>query len=165
MRARGHHNPHIASRESYLEGGTQIQGKFSTSQLGIRDRAPSGLSPPDLLGALERAGTARRALLAGYRRAKPACRRGADISLTGTKFRVADIEPEVLGIADIVIDHGLRKYHLYRASSTLLDLKTMAVVLYGACFELIADILARHFDIALPPPPPGHILDLVGDRL
>jgi len=89
----------------------------------------------------------------------------ANLSLTGTKFRVQDIEPEILDIADIVIDHGLRKYHLYEASSTLLNLETMEVVRYGSCFELIADILLRHFDVELPPPPAGHILNLVEHRL
>ncbi len=89
----------------------------------------------------------------------------ANLSLSGTKFRIEDIEPELLDIADIVIDHGLRPYHLYRASSTLLNLETMDVVRYGACFELIADVLARHFNIKLSSPPAGHILDLVGDRL
>ena len=89
----------------------------------------------------------------------------ANLSLSGTKFRVEDIEPEIIGIADIVIDYGLRKYHLYRASSTLLDLETFEVVRYGSCFELIADILARHFEIRLPPPPPGALLDLIGHRL
>lgn len=77
----------------------------------------------------------------------------ANLSLSGTKFRVQDIEPEILSIADIVIDHGLRKYHLYGASSTLLDLDTFEVVRYGACYELITDILARHYDLHLPPPP------------
>ena len=85
----------------------------------------------------------------------------ANRSLSGTKFRVEDIEPELLGIADIVIDHGLRLYHLYRASSTLLDLETFEVVRYGACFELIADVLKRRFGIALAPPPPGHIRNLL----
>ena len=85
----------------------------------------------------------------------------ANRSLSGTKFRVEDIEPELLGIADIVIDHGLRLYHLYRASSTLLDLETFEVVRYGACFELIADALKRRFGIALAPPPPGHIRTLI----
>lgn len=84
----------------------------------------------------------------------------ANLSLSGTKFRVSDIEPEILAIADIVIDHGLRKYHLYRASSTLLDLTSLSVVRYGACFELIADILKRHFDVSLAPPPPGHIAEI-----
>ena len=77
----------------------------------------------------------------------------ANLSLSGTKFRVEDIEPEIIDIADIVVDHGLRKYHLYRASSTLLDLETFEVVRFGACYELIADVLRRHFSIDLPPPP------------
>ena len=47
----------------------------------------------------------------------------ANLSLSGTKFRVEDIEPEVKAIADVVVDYGLRKYHLYRASSTLLDIR------------------------------------------
>ena len=77
----------------------------------------------------------------------------ANLSLSGTKFRVEDIEPEIKAIADIVIDHGLRKFHLYRASSTLLNVETLQVVRHGSCFELIADILDRHFGIALPAAP------------
>ena len=78
----------------------------------------------------------------------------ANLSLSGTKFRVEDIEPEVRAIADIVIDHGLRKYHAYKASSTLLDLRTYTVIRHGSCFELIADILRRQFAIELPPSSP-----------
>ncbi len=89
----------------------------------------------------------------------------ANLSLSGTKFRVRDIEPEILEIADIVIDHGLRKYHLYEASSTLLNLETLEVVRYGSCFELISDILSRHFNVDLSPPSPGHILNLIEHRL
>ena len=77
----------------------------------------------------------------------------ANLSLTGTKFRIEDIEPEIMDIADIVIDHGLRKYHPYKASSTLLNVMTLEVVRFGSCYELIAEILARHFGIALPPNP------------
>jgi len=89
----------------------------------------------------------------------------ANVSMTGTKFRVEDMEPEIRSIADIIIDHGLRKYHLYKASSTLLNVQTLEVVRYGSCFELIADILKRHIDIDLPPPPEGYMHDLIGDRL
>ena len=74
----------------------------------------------------------------------------ANLSMSGTKFRVEDIEAAITDIADIVIDHGLRKYHRYRASSTLLDVMTLEVVRAGACYELIADVLQRHFGIALP---------------
>lgn len=77
----------------------------------------------------------------------------ANRSLQGTKFRVEDIEPEVRAIADHVVDYGLRKYHLYRQSSTLLDMASLRVVRWGSCFELIADVLKRSFGIDLPPPP------------
>lgn len=77
----------------------------------------------------------------------------ANRSLQGTKFRVEDMEPEITAIADVIIDYGLRKYHPYKASSTLLDVVNMEVVRYGACFELIDDILRRRFDITLPSPP------------
>ena len=73
----------------------------------------------------------------------------ANRSLQGTKFRVEDMEPEITAIADIIIDYGLRKYHPYGASSTLLDVTDMTVVRKGACFELIIDTLRRRFDIAL----------------
>jgi tRNA A37 threonylcarbamoyladenosine synthetase subunit TsaC/SUA5/YrdC len=76
----------------------------------------------------------------------------ANLSLSGTKFCVEDIQPEILGIADLVIDHGLQRYHPYASSSTLLDVETMQVVRYGSCFPDIAYILKRHFGITLPPP-------------
>lgn len=63
-----------------------------------------------------------------------------------------DIQPEILGIADLVIDHGLQRYHPYAASSTLLDVETLQVVRYGSCFPDIAYILKRHFGITLAPP-------------
>ena len=61
-----------------------------------------------------------------------------------------DIEPEILAIANIVIDHGLRKFHMYGASSTLLNVETFEVVRYGAASEVIADVISRHFDAGCP---------------
>lgn len=77
----------------------------------------------------------------------------ANLSMHGTKFRVEDMEPEITAIADVIIDYGLQKYHLWHASSTLLDCETLEVVRYGSCFENIADILKRHFRVELPPRP------------
>ena len=77
----------------------------------------------------------------------------ANLSMHGTKFRVEDMEPQITGIADLIVDYGLQKYHLWKASSTLLNCETLEVVRYGSCFENIADILARHFCIELPAPP------------
>lgn len=68
---------------------------------------------------------------------------------TGTKFRIEDIPAELLELADVVIDYGLRKYHKYQRSATLINFETMEVVRVGSCYELIADVLRRHFDIEL----------------
>ena len=76
----------------------------------------------------------------------------ANLSLRGTKFRVEDIEPEIRDIADIIIDHGLRKYHYFGQSSTLLNVETFEVVRHGANFEVIADICRRRFSVELAPP-------------
>ncbi len=76
----------------------------------------------------------------------------ANLSLSGTKFRVEDIEPEVRSIADVVIDHGLRKWHMYQASSTLIDIRDCRVVRRGSCFETIADVLSRQFGVTLSAP-------------
>jgi tRNA A37 threonylcarbamoyladenosine synthetase subunit TsaC/SUA5/YrdC len=76
----------------------------------------------------------------------------ANLSNTGTKFRVTDIEPEILNIADVIVDHGLRKYHLYGRSSTLLNVETFEVVRHGACFDLIADVVQRHYGVTLAQP-------------
>ncbi|HEY5899065.1 MAG TPA: Sua5/YciO/YrdC/YwlC family protein [Burkholderiales bacterium] len=73
----------------------------------------------------------------------------ANISLQGTKFRVEDIEREVLDVADVVIDYGLMRWACYGKSSTMLDLRDWRVVRRGACFDLIQDLLERHFGIRL----------------
>ncbi len=72
------------------------------------------------------------------------------MSLSGTKFTVEAIEPQIKAIADVVIDHGLQKFHTYAASSTLLNVETLEVVRAGSCYENIRYVLQRHFGVALP---------------
>ena len=77
----------------------------------------------------------------------------ANLTGTGTKFRAEDIQPPIRDCAALVIDHGLRKYHGYRRSSTMINFVTMEVVRIGACYEVISDVLKRFFDHELPPDP------------
>jgi tRNA A37 threonylcarbamoyladenosine synthetase subunit TsaC/SUA5/YrdC len=77
----------------------------------------------------------------------------ANLSLTGTKFRVEDIEPEIISVADIVIDHGLQPFHRYQASSTLLNVESLEVVRFGSCYPDIAYIMQRYFRVELPKAP------------
>lgn len=86
-------------------------------------------------------------------RGAPMLGSSANRSLTGSKFRLADVDPEVRAIADVEIDYGLCRYHNPAGvSSTIIDLATFQVHRYGVCFDQIADILQRHFGIELPPP-------------
>jgi len=79
----------------------------------------------------------------------------ANLSLQGTKFRVEDIEQEVVDAADLVIDYGLLRWANDRKSSTMINVHDFSVVRHGSCFDLISDILRRHFDITLPAPEAG----------
>jgi len=77
----------------------------------------------------------------------------ANLTLTGTRFRVDDMQSEITDIADVIVDYGLMKYHSYAASSTLLDVENCTVHRYGVCYENITEIMRRHFKIDLPPKP------------
>jgi tRNA A37 threonylcarbamoyladenosine synthetase subunit TsaC/SUA5/YrdC len=77
----------------------------------------------------------------------------ANLSGTGVKFRVQDIQPEVIEQADLVVDYGLAKYHHYQRSSTMINFGTMQVVRIGCGYELISDILQRYFGFECPPDP------------
>ena len=87
-------------------------------------------------------------------RGRPVLGSSANRSLSGSKFRLEEVEAVVRAVADIEIDYGLCRYANARAiSSTIIDLKTFDVHRYGVCFDQIADILKRHFEITLAPAP------------
>jgi len=77
----------------------------------------------------------------------------ANLTGTGTRFRVEDIHDEIRQIADITINYGLRRYHIYRRAGTLINFDTLQVIRIGACYELISDVLRRWFGVELPPDP------------
>ena len=69
---------------------------------------------------------------------QPAFGSSANIALTGSKFRIADIERELINEADIVIDHGTARYADQEGvSSSIIDFRDATVVWYGCCFDRI----------------------------
>lgn len=77
----------------------------------------------------------------------------ANTSMTGSKFRLEDVDAPVREVATIEVDRGLVTYANTRAiSSTIIDLGTWQVHRYGVCFDQIADALRRWFGIELPRP-------------
>lgn len=91
----------------------------------------------------------------------------ANISGTGTRFRVEDIPSELRQIADITFDYGLRRGHIYKRAGTIINFNTMQVIRIGAHYEMISEVLRRWFDVELPIDPgldslpSGHIDEFV----
>ena len=73
-----------------------------------------------------------------------------NVSLSGTKCRLEDVDPELRGIADVETDYGLCAHHNPQGlSSTMIDFTTYRVPRAGACFERIADVMQREFGVEL----------------
>lgn len=90
----------------------------------------------------------------------------ANASLTGSKFRLEDIEPQVLDAADITVDYGLVPLHNPELiSSTIIDVTTLEVHRFGANYEMIQDIMSRHFSVQLPNKPSAREDLIRGDAL
>ncbi len=74
----------------------------------------------------------------------------ANLSLAGSKYRLADIEEPVRAAANLEIDGGLSKYHSDQGlSSTIVDLRDYKTVRIGHCYDAICDILLEDFGIDL----------------
>jgi tRNA A37 threonylcarbamoyladenosine synthetase subunit TsaC/SUA5/YrdC len=80
---------------------------------------------------------------------------GSSANLTGTgiKGRLEDVEQPLRDIADVELDYGMRKYHAYRRASTLINFAELKVIRAGACYDIISDVLRRRFGLDVPPDP------------
>lgn len=151
-------------------GREVIDALIGTYDLPLGAIAPARLDHPllaalgpDMLERSSREGTVVMLLNAGphhsaltalsHQHGVPLFGSSANLSMSGTKFCVEDIEPEIKAIADVIVDHGLQKLHPYGQSSTLLNVETLEVFRVGSCYEDIAYILKRHFGHVLPPRP------------
>ena len=74
----------------------------------------------------------------------------ANVSLTGSKFRLEDVQDQVRSIADIQIDYGLVPYHNPEGlGSTIVDLTNFRTIRVGCVYDHIADIALERCDIDL----------------
>ncbi|KAE8353808.1 DHBP synthase RibB-like alpha/beta domain-containing protein [Aspergillus coremiiformis] len=81
---------------------------------------------------------------------------GSSANLTGTgqKFRVEDIDQEIKDAADIIVDYGLQRYHIYGGRpSTIVDFDNMKVLRVGSSYELLRERLRKYWDVVLPEDP------------
>ncbi|KAF4438263.1 hypothetical protein FACUT_5128 [Fusarium acutatum] len=88
---------------------------------------------------------------------------GSSANLTdqGQKFRVEDIEPEIIEAADLVVNYGRQKWHLYGRAGTILDLNYERVLRIGANYENVREKLTDLFGWSVPEDPD---YDMVGKK-
>ena len=103
------------------------------------------------LNLLLNAGVLRNAIAQlSWRAGTPLVGTSANVSLTGSKFRAEDIEPEIIDASDIVVDYGQSKYHNPEGrSSTMIDFRDFSMVRRGVCFEAIVRVMREEFDVVL----------------
>jgi tRNA A37 threonylcarbamoyladenosine synthetase subunit TsaC/SUA5/YrdC len=74
----------------------------------------------------------------------------ANLSLTGSKYRFADIDEPVRTAAAIHFDYGQSKFaHPDGLASTIIDFQDFTVVRVGHCFERLKRVFAERFSVAL----------------
>jgi tRNA A37 threonylcarbamoyladenosine synthetase subunit TsaC/SUA5/YrdC len=74
----------------------------------------------------------------------------ANLSLTGSKYRLADIDEPVRAAAAIHFDYGQSKFaHPDGLASTIIDFRDFTVVRVGHCFERLKRAFADRFGVVL----------------
>ncbi|RMF96414.1 MAG: hypothetical protein D6727_08380 [Gammaproteobacteria bacterium] len=115
---------------------------------------------PFVLASSTKAGTLDMLLNAGqfhdeiarqaWERQQPVFGSSANTSLKGSKYRLADIEPEVRAAAAIEFDYGRSKYANDQGlSSTIIDFRDFRVIRVGVVFEQVADAFRRYGNVEL----------------
>jgi tRNA A37 threonylcarbamoyladenosine synthetase subunit TsaC/SUA5/YrdC len=83
-----------------------------------------------------------------YARGLPVLGSSANQSLSGSKYRLLDVEAPVRAAADLVIDYGATKYaHPDGMGSSIIELPSGRPLRKGIKYDEICDILAQHFQV------------------
>ncbi len=83
-----------------------------------------------------------------FSRGIPVLGSSANQSLSGSKYKLTDVEAPVRAAADLVIDYGPTKYsHPDGMGSSIIELPSGKPLRKGIKFDEICDILARHFSV------------------
>ena len=98
----------------------------------------------------------------GWEAAAPWMGSSANVSLTGSKFSLAEVQDSLKQGCDIVLDYGTSQYaNEWAIGSTIIELPSWKVLRWGGSFEAQAQIVQREFGVELPPRPSAAPLSLV----
>ena len=74
----------------------------------------------------------------------------ANLSLSGSKYRLGEVDGVVRAAADIVFDYGLSQYANHQGrSSTIIDFRDFSVIRVGVRFEQLRQAFKDRFDVTL----------------
>jgi tRNA A37 threonylcarbamoyladenosine synthetase subunit TsaC/SUA5/YrdC len=94
--------------------------------------------------------------------AAPLMGSSANVSLTGSKFTLGDVQDSLKNGCDLVLDYGRSRYaNDHAIGSTIIELPSWRVLRWGGCFEQQAAIVLKVFGISLPLRPTDGRLSLV----
>ncbi|MBL8335878.1 MAG: Sua5/YciO/YrdC/YwlC family protein [Rhodoferax sp.] len=86
--------------------------------------------------------------------AKPLMGSSANLSSSGSKFRLEDVQEPLRQGCDLVLGYGTSRWiNPHQMGSTILELPSWKVLRWGGCFEEQARLVRRHFGVELPPRP------------
>jgi tRNA A37 threonylcarbamoyladenosine synthetase subunit TsaC/SUA5/YrdC len=94
--------------------------------------------------------------------AAPLMGSSANLSLTGSKFELHEVQDTLKSGCDIVLGYGRSRYaNAHGIGSTIIELPSWRVLRWGGCFEQQAAIILKTFGVALPARPVDGPLSLV----
>ncbi len=94
--------------------------------------------------------------------AKPLMGSSANVSLTGSKFRLEDVQDSLKSGCDLVLGYGTSRYaNRFDIGSTIIELPAWKVLRWGGCFEEQAALVLKYFGVELPARPTSGPLSLV----
>jgi tRNA A37 threonylcarbamoyladenosine synthetase subunit TsaC/SUA5/YrdC len=74
----------------------------------------------------------------------------ANLSLTGSRFRIETVDATVAAACDLVIDHGVSRYeNATGLSSTIIDFAHLKLLRHGVCGDAIVRVLQSQFGVTL----------------
>jgi tRNA A37 threonylcarbamoyladenosine synthetase subunit TsaC/SUA5/YrdC len=83
-----------------------------------------------------------------YQRGTPVLGSSANQSLTGSKYKLSDVEAQVRAVADLVIDYGDTRYsHPDGMGSSIIELPSCKPIRKGIKYDAICDIIAGEFGV------------------
>jgi hypothetical protein len=85
---------------------------------------------------------------------KPLMGSSANVSSSGSKFKLEDVQSELKEGCDLVLGYGPSRYdNEYGMGSTIVELPSWKVLRWGGCFEAQAKIVQREFGVSWPERP------------